>query len=74
MPCRNYFHTTLQAVCAIHSYSAHRVFTNVLLNFHDQNSAVIAFDSQCIMNAWKKQIGVDVFALKVHIDYRSDNL
>ena len=74
MPCKYDFHSPTQSVRAFHRYGSDGVFTDVLLYFHNQGSAILSLDSQCIVDAGKFQRGFDIFPFKVDIHYRPDDL
>ena len=66
----DYLHAAHQAVGAFHCHGAHGVFTNVLLYFENQLSAIGLGHLQCSVDGGH----FIAFALKRHVHYRAYNL
>lgn len=50
---RDHFHAALQTVRTVHGDGAHRIFSDVLLHFHDQCLAARTLDFQSVVYARK---------------------
>ena len=71
---RDHFHAALQTVRTVHGDGAHRIFSDVLLHFHDQCLAARTLDFQSVVYARKVCVLFFLAVLEMNVYHRADNL
>ncbi len=71
---RNYLKPTLQTVGIVHGNTTNGIFTDMLLNFYYQFTAIRTFYDKCIINFRQHFLWIHTVCVKKHVNHRSDYL